>query len=127
MTVSTTELERLRRRLTPAVRPAIFAFTRIEANAFPSRKPRLVGGQPLPLAVGVSAPLAGLHARLFEEATGALAADLGDVAFEADPDGGLATAPVIPEGLPPGPFLLVLEGHDGEGHAAGCEVSLDLS
>lgn len=120
-----TELDRLRRRLTPSARPAIFAFTRIEANTRRAR-PRLVPGEALPLALEVSAPLARLHARLFEDATGTLAADLGDIGFQPEPEGRVAAAPVIPIGLTPGPFFLVFEGQDDEGHAAGCEIALDL-
>ena len=115
-------LDLRRRVLTPAVRPPVFAFTRINAPDPASVRP----GEPLVLALSASQPLVALHGRLYGEADGNLVADLGVIAFEAAADGAVLAVALMPPGLPAGRLCLVFEGRDGYGRAAGCEVSLQV-
>jgi hypothetical protein len=115
-------LELRRRQLTPAVRPPIFVFTRIEAPDSAPVRP----GEPLALVLSANQPLVGLHGRVYAEVDGNLVADLGDIAFEAAPGGAVLAAALMPSGLPAGRLCLVVEGRDDQGRAAGCEVSLQV-
>jgi len=112
------DLDQLRRRLTPPVRPAPFAFTRVEAmGPFPERR--------YSLRLGVSAPIKRLHARLFKS-QGDLAIDLGPAANLPAGEGKISTAQALPTDLDPGPYVLVLEGEDTQARVAGCEISVTL-
>jgi hypothetical protein len=115
-------LELRRRQLTPAARPPIFAFTRIEAPDSAFVRP----GEPLALAISANQPLVGLRGRLYAEVDGNLVADLADIAFEAAPDGAVLAAALMPSVLPAGRLCLVVQGRDDQGRAAGCEVSLQV-
>jgi hypothetical protein len=120
-------LQLRRRGLTPAVRPPIFAFTSIEAPREEGSQGLVRPGEPLPLALSANQPVLALHGRLYAEADGNLVADLGQIAFQEAPNGGLSAVALIPHGLLAGRLCLVIEGRDDQGRAAGCEVSLQVS